>query len=83
LVDSDEEGSVTTRGSLTEDPHAHPPDQKILLHEIVDSLVDETDKQIVHRMLDGESEKDIATALDLPRSTVTKRLKKLGKRFNA
>jgi len=83
LVEGEDGGSVTTRGSLIPDSQACPPDQEILIQEILDLLVDETDKQIVHRMLDGQSEKEIAADLGLSPSAITKRLKKLGKRFSS
>jgi len=81
LLQGEDGDLVSTRGSRITDSQVHPPDQGILLREVLDSLVDETDKQIVHRMLGDESEKEIAAALNISAAAVTKRLKRLGKRL--
>lgn len=68
-----------TLGETIAGPHAGPLDKGILIRQILDSLIDETDRQIVNRILDGQSEKQIAKDLGITPPAVTQRLKRLGK----
>ena len=65
------------------DPNAKPPDQQIMLQQILDSLGDETDKKIVHLMRQEVSQKEIAKQLRISQPAVSKRLKRLGERVLA
>jgi len=70
-----------TLGDTIVDPHAGPPDQKILLEQIFNALVDEIDRQIFRLYLDGYSQKEIAKKLKTTQPTIASRLKRMGKRF--
>ena len=64
------------------DPHAGPPDQRILLQQIFDSLVDETDRKICHLSLEGHTQEEIGKQLGVSRPAITQRLKRMGKRLD-
>lgn len=70
---------MRTLGETIADPHATPPDRRILLQQILDTLIDETDKQIVRLFLRGSPQREIAKRLRISQAAISKRLKRLGK----
>jgi hypothetical protein len=71
-----------TLGDTIADPHARLPDQGILLQQILDSLVDKIDRQIVHLYREGQSQEEIAKKLKITQPAIAKRLKRIGRRFS-
>ena len=63
-----------------EDRQAESPDRRIFLQEILDSLVDETDRKIVHLRRDGHTQKEIAQKLGRTQPAIAKRLKRIRER---
>lgn len=78
----EEEEGASTLGDIIAAPQTEPLDQTILVQEILDALVDVTDKEIVHLMLQGLSQKEIGKKLKISQPAIAKRLKRLGKRLN-
>jgi len=77
-----DEHEAGTRGDTIADPHARLPDQRILLQQIFDSLVDKIDRQIVHLYCEGQSQEEIAKKLKITQPAITQRLKRMGKRLS-
>lgn len=63
------------------DPQTGPPDQRILLEQILSSLVDETDKQIVHLCREEHTQEEIAQKLGITQPAIAKRLRRIGKKL--
>lgn len=69
-----------TRRDTTPDPHAEPPDTKILIQQIFDASVDETDREILRLYLRDYTQSEIATALNISQPAISQRLKRLRRR---
>ena len=80
----DTDGTETgTLGDTIAAPQAEPPDQRILLQQILEFLVDPIDKEIVRLTCKGKSQKEIGEKVGISQPAISTRLKRMGKRLKS
>ncbi|MDK2742419.1 MAG: AsnC family transcriptional regulator [Nitrospira sp. BO4] len=82
-IPSGDEGINQTLGDTLPDLKSTPPDANVLLAQIIDSLVDEVDRQIIHLMRQEIPQKEIAKQLKMSQSAISQRLNRMRRHFSS